>query len=467
MANMKFKKMEYSSADEMVFGEAKYPLSYGLGLKVGAGSVVPEINFAPRPGTEKTPESLTKEYVEYITKDIMERAVTLGFPAIQLENEWIAQMGENPSKMAKPIVAGQKELMQKFHEEYGIACAIRHTVADPRLHEEGLRFGMDKKRDYPEKIIEGFEVAAANGADVLAIESVGGKEIADYAVVRQDIRGWLFGIGYLGSLDMEWLWPQIVEVAKKHNVVPGGDTNCAGANTSMFMAGGYLDKDIPRTFSAVTRAIASARSLVAWEAGASGPDKDCGYEGPILKSIAGKPCAQEGKGAQCAHADLMGNLIAQVCDLWSNESVEYHPEFGGSSVQCWLSVIGYEASLMNAAKQLKQDKVLRDVYVASDRFRSPEAFILAFDNAYKIGQAIVEVGDNYYLRAKAAGLKAAELIQESNKQGKLQLSAQERDTLEKILTDLRALPDEEGKFVDWALKEYANVPAFNPKNYEL
>ena len=136
-------------------------------------------------------------------------------------------------------------------------------------------------------------------------------------------------------------------------------------------------------------------------------------------------------------------------------------------MQCWLSVIGYEDSLMNAAKQLKQDKVLRDVYVASDRFRSPEAFILAFDNAYKIGQAIVEVGDNYYLRAKAAGLKAAELIQESNKQGKLQLSAQERDTLEKILTDLRALPDEEGKFVDWALKEYANVPAFNPKNYEL
>ena len=467
MANMKFKKMEYSSADEMVFGEAKYPLSYGLGLKVGAGSVVPEINFAPRPGTEKTPESLTKEYVEYITKDIMERAVTLGFPAIQLENEWIAQMGENPSKMAKPIVAGQKELMQKFHEEYGIACAIRHTVADPRLHEEGLRFGMDKKRDYPEKIIEGFEVAAANGADVLAIESVGGKEIADYAVVRQDIRGWLFGIGYLGSLDMEWLWPQIVEVAKKHNVVPGGDTNCAGANTSMFMAGGYLDKDIPRTFSAVTRAIAAARTLVAIECGATGPDKDCGYEGPILKAISGRPSAQEGKGAQCAHADLMGNLIAQVCDLWSNESVEYHPEFGGSSVQCWLSVIGYEASLMNAAKQLKQDKVLRDVYVASDRFRSPEAFILAFDNAYKIGQAIVEVGDNYYLRAKAAGLKAAELIQESNKQGKLQLSAQERDTLEKILTDLRALPDEEGKFVDWALKEYANVPAFNPKNYEL
>ena len=467
MANMKFKKMEYSSADEMVFGEAKYPLSYGLGLKVGAGSVVPEINFAPRPGTEKTPESLTKEYVEYITKDIMERAVTLGFPAIQLENEWIAQMGENPSKMAKPIVAGQKELMQKFHEEYGIACAIRHTVADPRLHEEGLRFGMDKKRDYPEKIIEGFEVAAANGADVLAIESVGGKEIADYAVVRQDIRGWLFGIGYLGSLDMEWLWPQIVEIAKKNKIRAGGDTNCAGANTSMFMAGGYLDKDIPRTFSAVTRAIASARSLVAWEAGASGPDKDCGYEGPILKSIAGKPCAQEGKGAQCAHADLMGNLIAQVCDLWSNESVEYHPEFGGSSVQCWLGNIGYEAALMNTAKQLKQDKLLRDLYMATDRYRSPESFILAYDNAYKIGQAIVENGNDIYLRAKAAGMTAARLIEEESKAGKLKLSKHEQDMLRRIITDLSALPDEQGKFVDQCLKAYKDIPMFNPKNYDL
>ncbi|MDW5564353.1 MAG: hypothetical protein SA339_14155 [Methanomassiliicoccus sp.] len=39
--------------------------------------------------------------------------------------------------------------------------------------------------------------------------------------------------------------------------------------------------------------------------------------------------------------------------------------------------------------------------------------------------------------------------------------------MNKMLTDLNSLPSEEGKFVDWALKEYKNVPAFNPKNYEL
>ncbi len=467
MATKKFTKMEYASADELVFGDAKYPLSYGLGLKVGAGFVSPEINFAPRPGTEKTPERLTKEYVDYIATDIMNRAVTLGFPSLQLENEWISQMGSNAEKYAKPVVAGQKAVLQKYHDEYGVAVAIRHTVADQREGEAGLRFGMDKLHSYPEKCIESLEVAATNGADVLSVESVGGKEIADYAVVRQDIRGWLFGIGYLGSIDMEWLWTQIVDIAKKNKVVPGGDTNCAGANTSMFMAGGYLDKDIPRTFSAVTRAIASARTLVAIECGATGPDKDCGYEGPILKAISGRPSAQEGKGAQDAHADLMGNLIAQTCDLFSNESVEYHSEFGGSSVQCWLGVIGYEAALMNAAKQLKQDKALRDIYVASDRFRCPEAYCLAYDNAYQIGQAIVEQGNSYYLRSRAAGLKAAELIQASNNAGKLKLSKQEKDTLNKILVDLNSLPDEEGKFVDWAMKEYKDVPAFNAKNYGL
>ncbi|MFA5312559.1 MAG: methyltransferase MtaB domain-containing protein, partial [Methanomassiliicoccales archaeon] len=47
------------SADDLVFGEAKYPLTYGLGQKIGAGTVVPEINFAPRPGAEKNAATLT------------------------------------------------------------------------------------------------------------------------------------------------------------------------------------------------------------------------------------------------------------------------------------------------------------------------------------------------------------------------------------------------------------------------
>ena len=51
MATTKYTKMAYASADEMVFGEAKKPISYGLGIKVAQGLVIPEINFAPRPGS--------------------------------------------------------------------------------------------------------------------------------------------------------------------------------------------------------------------------------------------------------------------------------------------------------------------------------------------------------------------------------------------------------------------------------
>ncbi|MDY0294092.1 MAG: methyltransferase MtaB domain-containing protein, partial [Candidatus Methanomethylophilaceae archaeon] len=328
MAATRFTKQAYASADEMVFGTAKSPVSYGFGIKAGAGRVIPELNYGPRPGSEKDPARLKKEYVDYISKDAILRAVTLGFPDLQLETEWVSQMGQ--TKMAQPVVEGQKAITEKYHEEYGINMAVRHTIPDQREAEEGMRVGMKGKHAYPEALFNAAEVACENGADILSCETMGGKELADYATTNGDAVAFLFGVGYLGSIDMEYVWSEFCNIAKKNKVIAGGDTNCSGANTSMFMAGGFLDNDVQRTYSAVTRAISAARTMVAMECGATGPDKDCGYEGPIIKSITGRPAAQEGKNCQCAHADLQGNLMAQVCDLWSNESVEYHPEFGGS-----------------------------------------------------------------------------------------------------------------------------------------
>ncbi|WP_400196887.1 methyltransferase MtaB domain-containing protein [Candidatus Methanarcanum hacksteinii] len=461
----KFTKMAYDKADDMLFGHAKKPVSYGLGIKVGAGRVIPEINYAPRAGTEKSIERITKEYVDYISKDAITRALTLGFPDLQLETEWVSQMG-TVTGMAASVVSGQKAITEKYHKEYGINLAVRHTIPDQREAEHGLREGMDKKFGYPEKFIECCENACENGADVLSVESVGGKEFADYAVTHGDITAFLFGVGYLGSIDMEHIWTEMVSIAKKNKVIPGGDTNCSGANVSMFMAGGLLDNDVQRTFSAVTRAISAARTMVAIEAGATGPDKDCGYEGPIIKSITGTPTAQEGKNCQCAHADLQGNLMAQCCDLWSNESVEYHPEFGGSSVQCWLGSLGYETSLMNTAIATGQGKVLRDLYMTTDRTRGPEGYILAYDNAWQIGKAIAENGDNYYLRAKAAGITAAKIIRAGYDKKELILTKKQLDVLDKIVVELEALPDDEDKFYDYCVKKYQHdVPTFNPKSY--
>jgi methanol--5-hydroxybenzimidazolylcobamide Co-methyltransferase len=465
MAVTRYTKMAYADADEMVFGMAKHPVSYGFGLKIGAGKVIPEINYAPRPGTEKDAEKLRREYVDYISKDILNRAVTVGFPDVQLETEWVSQM--NQEKLAAPVVAGQKAICEKYHEEYGLNCGVRHTIPDQREADEGLRPGMKGSHGYPEKLFECAEFACENGADNLSCETVGGKELADYSVTNGDIVGFLFGVGYLGSIDMTYVWEEFTNIAKKHKSVAGGDTNCSGANVSMFMAGGYLDNDVQKTFSAVTRCISAARTLAAWEAGAVGPDKDCGYEGPIVKAIAGKPTSQEGKNCQCAHCDLQGNLMAQVCDLWSNESVEYHPEFGGSSVQCWFGSIGYEAALMNTAIQMKQEKVMRDLYMYADRYRGPEAYVLAYDHAYEIGKAIAAHGNDLYLRAKAAGLTGAKIILKGYESKELGLTNKQLDTLNDIIKKFEALPEEESKFTEYCSKEFRDVPNFNLKNYDL
>ena len=465
MAVTRYTSMAYKDADELVFGHAQQPVSYGFGIKIGAGYVIPEINYAPRPGAEKDSEKLRKEYVDYISKDILNRAVTAGFPNVQLETEWVSQM--NQEKLSAPVVEGQKAICEKYHEEYGVNCAVRHTIPDQREADEGLKPGMGG-RSYPEKLFECAEIACENGADNLSCETVGGKEFADYAVTNGDITAFLFGVGYLGSLDMTYVWQEFADIAKKNKAVAGGDTNCSGANVSMFMAGGFLDNDVQKTFSAVTRCISAARTLAAWESGAVGPDKDCGYEGIICKAIAGKPTAQEGKNCQCAHCDLQGNLIAQACDLWSNESVEYHPEFGGTSVQCWLGSLGYEVSLMNTAIATGQDKTLRDLYMISDRARGPEGYILAYDNAYKIGQAIAENGNDLYLRAKAAGLTAAKIIQSGYDAKEIALTNKQLDVLGGIIKELEELPDETDKFVEYAAKKYDDlVPNFCMKNYGL
>jgi methanol--5-hydroxybenzimidazolylcobamide Co-methyltransferase len=466
MAVSRYTSMAYDSADDMCFGFAKKPVSYGFGIRIGAGYVVPEINYAPRPGTEKDPARLRKEYVDYITKDVLDRAVTVGFPNVQLETEWVSQM--NQAVLSTPVVEGQKAMCEKYHEEYGVNCAVRHTIPDQREADHGLRPGMDSEHSYPEKLFECADIACENGADNLSCETVGGKEFADYAVTNGDIIAFLFGVGYLGTIDMTYVWQEFSDIAKRNRCIAGGDTNCSGANVSMFMAGGMMDQDVQKTFSAVTRAISAARTLAAWESGAMGPDKDCGYEGPIVKAIAGKPCAQEGKNCQCAHCDLQGNLIAQCCDLWSNESVEYHPEFGGTSVQCWFGSIGYESALMNTAIQLKQEKILRDLYMYADRYRGPEAYVLAYDHAYEIGKAIAANGNDIYLRAKAAGTKAVEILLKGYESKELGLTAKQLETLQDINKKLSALPDDESKFVDYCVKEFKDlVPNFNMKNYDL
>ena len=453
--------MVTESADDMLFGETKNPVKLGLGQEAGNGMVYPNIKVAPAEGSEESIDGL-----EATSKNIAfaacQRVADIGLPAIQIEMEHVQQQSIS-REASERCTAVTWEQLEELHDKFGTRVSLMSTVADMREEENGLRGS-----EYDIAMDESFDACAASGASMLCIETVGGKVVSDYGISRGDARAILYGIGVLGSNDMEYMWSKIVDIAKKHGITPGGDTDCAQANTAMFLAGGFMSKNVSHTIAAVARAIAGARSLVAIECGATGPTKDCGYENPIVKSIASVPVCAEGKNATCAHADLMGNLTAGVCDVWSNESVYNREEMGGPTPGVWLQSLGYECALMNTAKQIGTAKALRDSYVLADKYRDPQGVILAYDNAYRIGQAIVADGEDNYLRARAAALKAMDCINEAVDQGRILLTRFERDTLDSTYKTYEQLPDDTDKFLKTCIKRYSRkVKEHDIKQYDL
>ena len=240
---------------------------------------------------------------------------------------------------------------------------------------------------------------------------MGGKEIFDHAIIRNDIGGILFGIGVLGAIDMEWMWDQIVEICKKNNCIAGGDTNCSEANTAMFMAGGMTSKDVPHVIAALARAIAASRTLVAYECGATGPTKDCAYEDPIIKAMTGVPIPPRAKPAPVPIRIWPATLIMAVCDLWSNEAVEYHDMFGATTTSVFAEILGYDCAMLNTAIELGYQEQMKEILVNSDMYRDSHSLILAPDNAWEIGNAIVKNrATSNYASAKAGAMKAGEII---------------------------------------------------------
>ena len=456
----RFSLMETKSWDSLIFGVSKHPLGYGLNLEVGNGEVVPEIKYFPKRDGEEDSETLKKEYKE-ITDNVLKRAIDLGLPSIQLETEQTFVITKNP-RLGGEITNIQKSIMEKYADEYGLKCALRVTVADIRELKGDMRGGEEVAL-----MFESFDKAAENGADVLSLESIGGKEVFNYSVIRQDMEGVLFSVGILGSLDMEFLWQEIVQIANKHGVIAGGDTDCAHSNTAMVLAGGLVSNILFHTFAAVVRAIGASRSLVAYEQGATGPGKDCGYENVIIKAITGLPMSMEGKSSASAHSSLVGNVAAAACDLWSNEQVENVRLYGGWAPQVFMEILGYNTALMNEALKRGFSAQLRDLLVAANPL-DPQVLVLSPEGAWKIGGAIIKYPYDYYLRAKEAAYEALKVINEGYQRRKQELASAEVRMFQRIKDFLEKAPDNAETFIDKNLAHFVGkVKGFSPRNYGL
>lgn len=437
-----FQRLAITDPADLRFGVAPKPLLTRLGLGIGGGMVYPEINFTLPPMfvDEHTMPEVRRQYREIIT-GVLQRAVELEAPGLVVEFETLPPMTEHPAwgiELTRILL----EAMDIAHAKYGLKSVLRVTPNDTREMDRPPRM---RSGPLYEAMLSSFDGCAAAGAELLSIESVGGKEVHDEALMMGDLRGVLFGLCVLGVRDMRFLWAELIRTARRHGVHGAGDTACGFANTAMVLA---EQKMIPRVFAAVVRAVSAVRTLVCYECGAVGPGKDCGYENPILKAITGRPMAMEGKTAACAHLSPLGNIAAATCDTWSNESVQNIKLLGGMAPTCYVEQLIYDCRLMNQALAEGRDAALlyRKWMVESDAHLDPQAYILTPDSAVAIAQAIVSA-PNAYDAGKAAAFTALRLLREAHRDGALKIHPRELPWLDRLQKTVEALPAGESEFI--------------------
>lgn len=439
----RFHTLAISQPDDLRFGIAPKVLTTRRGLTLGGGLVYPEINFTlpPMLVDETTMPEVRRQYRQIIA-GVLQRAVELEAPGLVVEFETLPPMTENPA-WAVELTHILLDAMALAHAKHGFKSVLRITPNDTREMERPPR--MRRGRFY-EAMLATFDGCAAAGAEWLSIESVGGKEVHDEALVTGDFRAVLFALSVMGVRDMRFLWTELNRIAQKHGVHCAGDTACGFGNTAMVLA---EQKMISRVFAAVVRAVTAVRTLVCYECGAVGPGKDCGYENPILKAITGFPMAMEGRTAACAHFSPVGNIAAATCDAWSNESVQNVKLLAGMAPTCYVEQLIYDCRLMNQALAEGREAALlyRKWMVDSDAALDPQAYVLAPESAIAIAQAIVRAPDAY-AAGRAAALTAVTLLRDAFKDGRLKLHAREVPWLDRIQKTVEALPDREGEFID-------------------
>ena len=443
-----FQQLAIADPAELRFGVAPKPLTTRRGLTIGGGLVYPEINFTLPPMfvDQTTMPDVRKQYQQIIT-GALQRAVELEAPGLVVEFETLPPMTENPAwgiELTRILL----DSMAAAQAKHGLKSALRITPNDTR---EMVRPPRMRSGPLYEAMLATFDGCAAAGAELLSIESVGGKEVHDEALMMGDLRGVLFGLCVLGVRDMRFLWTELDRIARKHGVYCGGDTACGFGNTAMVLA---EQKMIPRVFAAVVRAVSAVRTLVCYECSAVGPGKDCGYENPILKAITGFPMAMEGKTAACAHLSPLGNIAAATCDTWSNESVQNIKLLGGMAPTCYLEQLVYDCRLMNEALADGREAALlyRKWMVASDASRDPQAYVLTPESSIAIAQSIVSAPTTYDA-GKAAALTAVRLLRDAHRDGALKLQPREVPWLDRLQKIVEALPAKEAEFVNEMMAE--------------
>jgi methanol--5-hydroxybenzimidazolylcobamide Co-methyltransferase len=437
----KYTSLAVAGLDEFVFGRCPRPLEVGRGLVLGAGTVYPELNFTlpPMHIDDSTMTDVRREYTGMI-EQACARAVALDVPGLVVEFELLPDLTLRPEWGAE-VTAILRQTLDGHAAANGLANALRVTPNDIR---EFVRPPLLREGEKWDQMVASFELCAEAGADLLSIESTGGKELHDDALLNGDLAGSVFALGVLASRDMAQLWDMIVGVATRRGVLAAGDSACGFGNTAMALAD---TRHIPKVWAAVVRVLTVPRSLVAYERGAVGPGKDCAYENVYLKAITGHPMSMEGAEAACAHLSPVGNIAKATADLWSNESVQNIKLLGGMAPTVSMEQLVYATRLLNQAATAGQATTLRDWLAASDAGKDPQAYVLRPDVVLDLA-AVIVAEPTAYLRTRRAALAVLEALREGHAKAEFSLSKPELNWLGRLSRQAEELPEDEGRFIE-------------------
>ena len=437
-----YSSLAITSSDDLIFGRAPNPVTLKNGLVIGGGVVYPELNFT-LPAMEITaatmPEVL-RQYTEMID-GACRRAADLYMPGLVVEFELLPPLTIVPEWGAE-ITKVLRQRLDQLQAEHKVKVALRVTPNDIREFDRPPHM---RSGEYVDKMFRSFELCAGAGADFLAIESTGGKELHDEALVMGDLPLSVFSLGVLGSRDMAYLWDHIVEISHRTSAIPSGDSACGFGNTAMVLAD---QRQIPKVWAATIRVMSVARSLVAHERGAVGPGKDCAYESVYIKAITGYSIALEGAEAACAHLSPIGNIAKAAADLWSNESVQNVKLLSAMAPTVSLEQLVYAVRLMNIASSDGPGaaRQLRDWFVKSDDGLDPQAYVLRPDIVVALAAEIV--GETTpYLRTRRAAVSTLALLRRAHGEGAFALPATELRWLDRLSLLADSLPEDEAEFI--------------------
>ncbi|MEI8042052.1 MAG: methyltransferase MtaB domain-containing protein, partial [Verrucomicrobiota bacterium] len=206
-----FQHLTIGKPADLLFGTSPKPLTTRRGMTIGGGLVYPELNFTlPTMFVNANTLPEIRQHYRDIITGACQRAVELEAPGLVVEFETLPPMTENPAwgiELTRILLDG----MAAAYDKHGLKSVLRITPNDTREMERPPRM---RSGPLYEAMLQTFDGCAAAGAELLSIESVGGKEVHDDALMNGDIRGVIFALCVMGVHDMRFLWTELNRIAR-------------------------------------------------------------------------------------------------------------------------------------------------------------------------------------------------------------------------------------------------------------